>query len=70
MAQLIWERELNEPGIVAEYRSEGGVRVLIHNGAYFGISKEENERRKREAFRVAQEIMERAYMRQMRGETT
>ena len=63
MATILWEKELNEPGIVAEMRTESGVRVFIHNGAYFGKTREEKEARKREAFRVAQEIVNRAYIR-------
>lgn len=58
MAELLWHKELNEPGIVAEYRTEGGVKVYIHNGAYVHATSEEKERRKREAYRVAQRIVD------------
>lgn len=63
MATLIWKKELTEPGIVAEYRTEGGVKVLIHNGAYINATKEERERRKAEAMRVAQQIVNQYCMR-------
>lgn len=58
MAQLVWRKDLDEPGIVAEYIAAGGVRVLIHNGAYVNASKAERMRRKDEAMRVAQKLVD------------
>lgn len=68
MATIIWEKELNEPGIVCEMRTDAGVTVYIHNGAYFGVSREEKERRKQKSLQVAQEIVTRAYLRKMEEE--
>ena len=46
-----------------------GVRVLIRNDAYLGISPEERARRLENARQVAQEIVNRDYMRMIeRGE--
>lgn len=59
MAQLVWRKDLDEPGIVAEYIAAGGVKVLIHNGAYVNASKEERMRRKAEAMREAQRQVDR-----------
>ena len=60
--------ERTDKVVVMEMRA-AGVRVLIRNDAYLGISPEERARRLENARRVAQEIVNRDYMRMIaRGE--
>lgn len=51
-----------DKGVVMEMRA-AGVRVLIRNDAYLGVSAEEMARRLENARRIAQEIVNADYMR-------
>lgn len=60
--------ERKDKGVVMEMRIRGA-RVLIRNDAYLEISPEEHARRMERARQVAQEIVDRDYMRMLaRGE--
>lgn len=57
-----------DKGVVMELRIRGA-RILIRNDAYLGITPEEHARRMEHARQVAQEIVDRDYMRMIeRGE--
>lgn len=60
--------ERKDKGVVMELRVDGA-RVLFHNDAYFGISREEQARRLEKARKVAEDIIYRAHLRMIeRGE--
>lgn len=69
MPEIIWsDLGRKDKGVVMEMRA-AGVRVLIRNDAYLGTSAEEQARRRENARRIAQEIVDRDYMRMIaRGE--
>lgn len=58
MGKFIWT-DLTREGIVAEYRTDGGVQVVFHNRDFQNIPPEVAKRRAQEAMRVAQGIVDR-----------